>query len=426
VLLAFHLGRVYTLSLAEILAVFARKQIPYTIKALYTEVLLLQTDVDIDLPSLQKRLGGTIKIIEILDEVPRKKKTDFVSYSVKNYFTSNLLKEKFLKAYSGKLQFGISLYSLASELKLFGQNKRVGMDIKAKLTETGASCRLVLPEGGGISLPSVSVTNNHLLEKGAEIDLIVADSKIYIGKTATVQNFADYGRRDYQRPVRDIKAGMLPPKVAQIMLNLAAYSPEERQARGYILDPFCGSGTILQEALLLNFKAIGSDISQKAVDDAEKNLNWFRIRYKLAPGLFEIFTSDASELSEKLEEKKPVAIVTEGSLGPVYVTVPLEKEIEKNFASMAELYVKAFKEFKKILEPGRSVVIALPAYKIGNKYVTFTGIDKILNLGYDIVELMPNEMVKNYPFLKVSPRNSIIYDRKDQIVVREILHFVVK
>lgn len=425
-LLAFHLGRVYTLSLAEILAVLNRRGVAYSIRDLYTEILVLETKQDLDLESLQKRLGGVIKIMKVVDAVPRKKKTDYVSFSLRDYFSTSRLKEQYLGQRNGKLQFGVSLYPLSADLKLHGQNKRIGMEIKSTLTESGASCRLVLPERNSISLPSVSVTNNHLLEKGAEIDLLVSDKQILIAKTVTVQDFADYGRRDYQRPVRDMRMGMLPPKVAQMMINLAEYEPQERDTHAVMLDPFCGVGTLLQEAMLIGFKVVGSDISPKAVEGAEKNLNWFRIRYKLPPARYELFTSDAGKISEQFSEQKPIAVVTEGTLGPAYDEVPDQKQIDKNFKDISQIHTAAFKEIKKILEPGRTVVMALPAYKTKNSYITYPGIDKILALGYDIQAPIPEAIQKAYPFLKITPRNSIIYDRKDQVVVREIVIFKVK
>ena len=80
---------------------------------------------------------------------------------------------------------------------------------------------LPLPEFNSLSLASVVVTKNLLLEKGAEICIIGGKEKVYTAKTLVVQDFEDYGRRDYQRPVRDEQQGMIPPKVAQIMLNLS-------------------------------------------------------------------------------------------------------------------------------------------------------------------------------------------------------------
>ncbi|MEK9180673.1 MAG: DNA methyltransferase [Patescibacteria group bacterium] len=422
-LIAFHLGRVFTLSLAELLAVFEQKGVAYQIKQFYTEVVIIETHQHLDAESLQKRLGGVVKIMEIVDVLPRRRATDFLSFTVKDYFHPNILKSHFLKQTHGKVQFGISVYSLSDKLRLFGQNKRIGMEIKQTLQSYGISCRVVIPEGAALALPSVAVTNNQLLQKGAEIDLIVSEKEVYIGKTLMVQDFADYGRRDYQRPVRDLKAGMLPPKVAQMMINMARVPDAAKTDGSFVLDPFTGSGTIIQEAMLMGYRVFGTDISQKAMDDAEKNLQWFRTRYKLPPNHFELAVCDVKDLAKTVESRKICAVVSEGTLGPAYGKIPNQKEIEKNFAGLSRTYVNAFKQIKTVLNSGGLAVFALPAYKIGGSYAFFPIIDKIRDLGYDIVSPLNKELLEKSPFLKVTQRGSIIYDRKDQVVVREIVIF---
>lgn len=419
---AFHLGRVFTLSFAELLSVFEQKNVKYKIVEFHAEVLIIETEQSLDYRSLQKRLGGVIKIMEIVDALPRAGRSDSLAMEVKNYFHPNILKSHFLKHLTGKLQFGVSIYQLSERLRLFGQNKRIGMEIKKALQSEGISSRLVIPEGASLALPSVLVTNNFLLEKGCEIDLVVSDKLIYIGKTLTVQDFADYGRRDYQRPLRDAKTGLIPPKVAQIMINLAKVSDAEKN-EGMLLDPFCGSGTILQEALLSGHKVVGCDISEKAIEDAEKNLNWIRTRYKLPPNRFELIKCDVKNLSESLTEKKISAVVSEGTLGPAYFKVPEKSEIDKNFKNLKKIVLSAFNQFKTLLAPGQRVVFALPAYKKIDGYIPFPSVDKILELGYSILAPVDPEIHKKYKFLKLTGRNSIIYDRKDQIVVREIIIF---
>src|SRR5262249_45616228 len=153
--------------------------------------------------------------------------------------------------------------------------------------------------------------------------------KIFVAKTLVVQDFEDYGRRDYQRPVRDEKQGMIPPKVAQIMLNLSG-----AQAGDTILDPFCGIGTIIQEGLLLSYRMIGSDINKAAIRGSEQNLEWFRNRYHVAAGKYGVEVSDATKVSELIEKSKNKisSIVTEGTLGPIYGKYPPANEIQKNFA----------------------------------------------------------------------------------------------
>jgi tRNA G10 N-methylase Trm11 len=64
-----------------------------------------------------------------------------------------------------------------------------------------------------------------------------------------------------------MEVGMLPPKLAQMMINLAisgAYTPESTQP--VIYDPFCGLGTVLIEAAHMGLmQSYASDISNDMV-----------------------------------------------------------------------------------------------------------------------------------------------------------------
>jgi len=234
----------------------------------------------------------------------------------------------------------------------------------------------------------------------------------------SVQDFEDYGRRDYQRPFRDLKMGMLPPKVAQIMINMANLKKGE-----HMLDPFCGGGTILQEALLMDINAVGSDIDVNAIRGAESNLAWFRNRYNIPFGRYQILKLDAaSELTREFKPDNFDAIVTEGWLGPLYGSFPKESEIKKNFKDILEVYLKAFGQFSQVLKKNGTVVISLPAYRQEkDRYVFMPTLDFIEKLGYIRQDPIPLETLEKYKFLKVTDRKTIIYDRKDQVVAREIV-----
>ena len=424
---AFNLGRVFTLSLAELFAVFENMGLNFRLVDLYREVFIIETDSPLDVQKLQKRVGGTVKIMEVLDSLGRKKNLG-PSLVFKDYFDAKMLQEKFLSSRTGKIQIGISIYPMARQLPLRDEAKRLGLHIKDILTVAGHSVRIVLPQHEAIALPSVVVTGEHLLEKGAEIDFLVGAERIYVAKTITVQDFEDYGRRDYQRPARDLHVGLLPPKVAQIMINLAQIpDPSGKKLKSFVLDPFVGSGTIIQEAIILGYKAIGSDISEKAVSDSEKNLQWVRNRYKVPPGRFELIESDVKNLKDNLPDSVVIeGIVTEGTLGPLYKELPSDKEMQKNFQNLEKIFLAAFKNFKEFLLPEKKIVIALPAYRLETKYIFFEIIDKIKDLGYDILTPIPDVVIEKYDFLRITSRKSIIYDRKDQFVSREIFVFKLK
>lgn len=421
---AFVLGRVYTLSLAELFSYFQTHSIEVAIIDASPEVLVVEVPGQIDAQKIQNELGGVVKILRIVDIVP-KRETDSINFALQNYFKPSKMKTDFLKNYKGKIQFGVSTYLLDMNIKAFGEPKRLGMSIKRAMQDSGASIRLVLPEFNSLALASVVVTKNLLLEKGAEICVLASTEKVYVAKTLAVQDFEDYGRRDYQRPVRDDKQGMIPPKVAQLMLNFA-----ETKLGETMLDPFCGIGTIVQEGVLLGYKMLGSDINPHAISGSETNLEWFRNRYKIAKGKFHVETADAREVSKLVENlikigafKSVSGIVTEGYLGPMYTKFPTPPEIDKNFKELQELYTSAFQDFLKFLPTGGKVVICLPAYKHRDDYTFFPSLDFITKLGYNIVDLVPSTLADSMPFLKLTERKTVVYDRKDQVVAREIVIF---
>ncbi len=449
---AFILGRVYTLSIAEILTVLEQPDVasglaggPIKILEASKEILIVETEKPIDAAKLQKRLGGVIKIAKVIDTV-EKRKQDSVNFALKNYFKPSLLKKEFFKEYKGKKQFGVSVYVLDDELivsanfshqsarqftengdgkkkpttqTVWGEPKRIGMMIKNTLTEGGLSVRVVLPEFNALSLASVAVSKNQLLEKGAEIVLIAGKEIIYTAKTLVVQDFEDYGRRDYQRPIRDEQQGMIPPKVAQIMLNLSGTKAGE-----FILDPFCGIGTIVQEGLLLGFRMFGSDINRLAIRGSEQNLEWFRNRYHVPPGKYVVNVSDAREVSGLIGQSNIKSIVTEGTLGPVYSKFPHSDDIARNFKDLEKLYREAFKDFSKFLESKGKIVMCIAAYRKGkDNYIMMPTLDWAKELGYNLVDLVPKKVANQMKFLKQTDRKTAIYDRKDQIVAREIVIF---
>ena len=48
---------------------------------------------------------------------------------------------------------------------------------------------------------------------------------------------------------------MLPPKLAQIIVSLSGTQPGQT-----VLDPFCGTGVVLQEALIMGAIVYGFDL----------------------------------------------------------------------------------------------------------------------------------------------------------------------
>jgi tRNA G10 N-methylase Trm11 len=264
------------------------------------------------------------------------------------------------------------------------------MEIKGELKAAGISCRLVVSKDQALS--SVVVKKNKCHE-------FLVLGKKWLGETCVVQDFEDYGLRDYGRPVRDLISGSMPPKLAQIMINLAQVPLGEK-----ILDPFCGSGTIIQEGMLLGYKMVGSDISDKAVKDTKENIVWLLNNLAVKSKSWNIYQADVKELAWSV--KQADAVVTEPYLGPPLRGSEKLKDIEKIIGQLSELYDAAFGQFLKILNPGSRVVIVFPAFRVGK----------------DILELPVLPRIKKLGFTQLN-KDKLVYSREGQKVWRQIYVF---
>src|SRR6185503_11866116 len=118
-----------------------------------------------------------------------------------------------------------------------------------------------------------------------------------LAQTLFVQDIEAYGARDQARPARDARVGMLPPKLAQIMLNLSAgplRASTDDLTRLRVLDPCCGTGVILQEALLMGYSVMGTDIEPRMTEYSKRNLKWLFEKYPSLDGQVDIETADAT------------------------------------------------------------------------------------------------------------------------------------
>lgn len=411
----FFLGRVPALSLAEIQAVFEKLNVEYKVDFLNPDFIILDIFENIDFKELLPQMGGTIKIAEALEKYDGMEKlfNDLTNFAGKNRLIENKTR---------KLAIGYSIYftqkiEKEEESKIF-QDIRNGFIKVKKLLYPKYNLRLIIPSKNG-TLNSASVIKNKLLKKGAEFNLVFLNDseKIILSKTIAVQDIESYSMRDYGRPERDMRAGMMPPKLAQIMINLAQVKESQT-----ILDPFCGIGTILQEALLNDHRVIGSDADEKQIVKTKKNLDWLSIKYILKYPDYKIFQADAGSISKRIKQNSIDAIVTESVLGPSYSKTPPRKIMEQNYKNLKKIYFRFFQSAKSVLKKKARIVITIPAYRMGRNYKLAPLVDSLAKIGYSIVcPLDKRFFIKG--IIETTYRNSIIYDRPDQIVAREVMVF---
>lgn len=370
----YVLGRIPALSIAEITRTSDQ------IKTIWQsdQVLIMETDR----PTDPARLGGIIGAGEVIAEVRSLDEARGIVVDALSDGTED------------RILFGVSGYGFDRQTI-----ERFGLSIKKALKDLAARVRFVSSKETALS--AVVVTKNHLIEEGGAFVLVQTGRTVTVGRITFVQEFEEFSMRDYGRPGRDPRSGMLPPKVARIMLNLSGAKPDD-----VILDPFCGSGTIVTEAMILGFKKIiGSDKEARAVADTKQNIEWTVAHSKVARGFIPRIEQVPVESVDRLLPPASVdAIITEPYLGPPINGHMAAGTIERTARELERLYRAAFSSFAKILKPNGVVVFIFPAFRTGGQ-IRRTAV---------LVE----DLQKNGWHLVQPP---LLYDRPDQRVAREIV-----
>ncbi|PLX25092.1 hypothetical protein C0580_03350 [Candidatus Parcubacteria bacterium] len=347
---------------------------------------------------LIKSLGGTIKIAKLVDTM--EDLSNLTTEKWQSYLEEKLTKQK-------KNYFGFSLYngSHKEQEKL----SQTAFELKKQLKEK-YRVRFVTSKRNELS--SVIVAKNHLL--GTELIVVkhVAKetNKYFIGLTQSVQDFVAYGKRDIARPGKDSKSGMLPPKLAQMMINMAGESKDST-----LLDPFCGYGTILQEAVLMGYKEIyGTDKEERAIKDSRANIEWLKKHFPNKAKV-QIDKINVKNLAQHFKDKKIDLIVTEPFMGDARFVVKQRKaeDLQELKSELQELYNEAFHQFKKILSPEGKIVFVFPIFNLREQKVYTLNRNILTNIGFKIIK--PDIKSGN-----LSPEGNLLYSRPGQKVEREI------
>ena len=354
------LGRQPKISLAELESLFSN--VEYLGGSLATFESAEQPNID--------RLGGSVKLARPINDSP----------------------EKFLleSGFDGKYVIGVSDYSKGANTR---KTQAQALKIKRVLKKSGKSVRVL--ENKAATLSTATVFHNQLGEKPGHLELILVNKKWYVG--IGVQNINAYRDRDQNRPARDAKNGMLPPKLAQILINLCGPLPTDVR----ILDPFCGTGVVLQEAILMGYRAYGTDASERIIGFAKKNLEW------LKKGDFKLSAGDAQDFTWE----QPIdAVAFEGYLGPPMSVAPAEIKLKEIKNDLNLLYRTVLRNLSDQLKAGAPVVMAVPAWlRPDGSYQRLNLLDEIDALGYNVLKY------------KNLSQNGLLYYREGQVMAREII-----
>jgi tRNA G10 N-methylase Trm11 len=187
---------------------------------------------------------------------------------------------------------------------------------------------------------------------------------------------------------------MLPPKVARMMVNIGLCSYlDSNNATPTVFDPFCGSGTVLTEALQLGCNVKGSDSSDKAITDTRANIEWLIqsnlakldhtvYTFPKAAAEPELFVSESVHVTKVVGQSTIDVIVTEPYMGPTFLEDPTPGKRERIMKGLEKLYIGTLKELYRALKPGGVLVFAEPEYFMEGKSFKIGIIDKYADFGY--------------------------------------------
>jgi hypothetical protein len=356
---------------------------------------------------MMERLGGTIFLAESISEAPLT--LEDIPQAMVNE-TSSVKK---------KITFSLRCYGLASK-----DIRDVYRKCKERFRRENRTCRYV----GNERKPAVAVLlhDSDIVsgKKGCELFIIAEGEDLWVGRTIGAQDVNAYTKRDTEKPVRDTTVGLLPPKLAQMLLNFGVWmlredapkgEPKKRKKEVYtVLDPFCGTGVIPLESMLLGWNVLCSDTSQKAVNGCKKNVEWLRKEYGILKKdvTSEIWKQDALK-PFKLKEL-PDMIITETTLGPALAKRPSKTEVTRILRENENIQAEFLENAAKTL-PGVPIICTWPVWKTKDDTVQLEKIwDAIEENGYQPV--IPAGVTPTS-----SSRLTLVYRRKDQFVGREIV-----
>jgi len=359
----FVLGRNPELSLAEIFSYAKRDENSVLSSIPKKNSAIVEFSKPLQKNAISK-LGGTISIGQIL-----------AKGKIKEILQQLEKQEVYLKS---KNNFSYALLDFADESSLDKVSEYLKKRFKSeklKASEKKARREINLQDGERSSV----VYSGSLIDE--QYFLFKANECLYFGRIIEKCNYDELEKRDMKKPVRREELS-ISPRLAKIMINFSEI--KENQS---LLDPFCGIGVVLQEALLQNIQVEGIDNDSHAISGAKQNLEWLGFKK------FNLIVGD----SGKKDVKETNVLVTEPDFGEILKKNPSLDQARQMEERFERLMIYVLNNLKRKIK-GR-IVFTAPLINIGKKRLS-CNIENILNKtslklveGFPIQEFRASQIV---------------------------------
>jgi len=315
----FVLGRNPKLSYAEVLSYLQSHYIPYSVNLFKQNFLIVEvvdgTKIDI------QEFGGVLKMADV------------------NSFESEKDFDKYLSKYFVEDQkFSFSVLGSADE-EIEDKLMKRFKEEKAKAQIRHGKARLKLQEGDQIEMTNADV----------EFFYFKDEKKVYFAKIRQDYSYVEVKDRDMNKPFRREELA-ISPRLAKILVNLS------QTKKGQLLvDPFCGIGGIMQEALLKGINCFGIDIEKDAISGAKKNLLWLDKKYKLN-AQYKLMNADSRDLANINID----GVATETALGELVKRKLMDKEANQYVQNFLRMIIPILKTIKQLKTKEARIVLTMP------------------------------------------------------------------
>lgn len=212
------------------------------------------------------------------------------------------------------------------------------------------------------------------------------------------QDISLYEYVDFKKPVRSMEIGMMPSKLAHLLLNLATGFEDNKT----VYDPFVGLWTTIMIANYFHYNTIWSDINITPCKQNQKD--FMKTSYYDENAKTMLFKQDVTKDFKNKVVNFATNIVSEWFLWPVVGKYLNKKEAENLEKSFQDIYIKWLSNLIK-LPKLENIVITFPAYFLKDgSFHTFVDTFEKLEQRWMKLEKLEN-----------------IYHRKGQKVWRQIV-----
>ncbi|MCD4771739.1 hypothetical protein K8R30_04995 [archaeon] len=220
------------------------------------------------------------------------------------------------------------------------------------------------------------------------IFLHAIENTVYLSIATQTYDPKEVKKRDMQKPIRrEILA--ISPRLSKILINLSGAKPHDR-----LLDPFCGVGGILSEALIKKINVYGIDKDKQATIDAETNIKWLTQNYKIQ-NKYKIENND----SRRAPDLQFSAIATETPLGKPLRKKPSDNQAKQIIQNFEAYIIPILRQLKKVKKSQAKIAITFPV---------------IRNLHVDARKIAEKSGLR----IRMSP---LLESRSDQFISRDLL-----